>query len=185
MIVHSIFTIYSGAYESFADGMQIWSWSAVLGEFGEEDHRPSNRPSTLFATQVGKSYLLISNDVAELEQLQRRLTSPITKEESAKAVNLWGGLLQHEMWGFRRYRQTGVQHRMHLEWGMCLWVPIQLTFCLDSKNPEVVVRLIVDDSTDGSAVARLYSSNRLPSPRPTGSNGWEAIMPLSGTVEIK
>jgi hypothetical protein len=172
-----------GANESFSNGMQIWSWSAVLGEFGEEDHRPSNRPSTLFATQVGKSYLLVSNDVAELQQLQRRLTLPITKEEHAKAINKWEGLLEHEMWGFRQYRQAGVQNRMAS--GMDDVPPgaESLMFYLDARNQTVIVRLNVDDSTSEFAVAKLYSSNRLPPPRTSGSGAWKVAMPLSGNQE--
>jgi hypothetical protein len=89
-------------------GSPVWSWSASLLEFGENDPRPS----TLYATEVGQSYLLVSNNLEELQQLTPRLRE--SNEDSSRVlatIREWGDISQHEFWGYRRYLRTGVPDR--------------------------------------------------------------------------
>jgi hypothetical protein len=54
-----------------APGPPVWTWSADLGEFGEGDPRSSS----LYATQMAESYILVSNSLEELETVSGQLTS--------------------------------------------------------------------------------------------------------------
>jgi hypothetical protein len=55
-----------------AAGAPVWNWGANLGEFGEEDPRASS----LYAAAVANSYLLVSNNLVELQSIADKLTSP-------------------------------------------------------------------------------------------------------------
>jgi hypothetical protein len=79
-----------------------WSWSAKLREYGEND----SRPSTLFASQVGASYVLISNDRGDLETLASRLTSNHDSAKELAAIREWRSFSAHPVWGYRRYRHN-------------------------------------------------------------------------------
>lgn len=82
-----------------AAGAPVWSWTAELGEFGEQDPRPS----TLYATQVADSYLLVSNSLEELRIMAERLWSSEADTKILGAIPGWEFVSKHEMWGYRRF----------------------------------------------------------------------------------
>src|SRR4029077_11143085 len=81
---------------------------AKLSEFGEND----TKSSSIYATQVGQSYALVSNDLKDLQTLAARLSSHDGDSQSLTGVREWSSVSRHEVWGYRRYRQTGVVDQM-------------------------------------------------------------------------
>jgi hypothetical protein len=77
----------------------IWRWTVPPGE-GEA------APVEIYATQAGRAYLLIANDVDELKMVA---TTLVTAERTTDLGGVcdWANLTKHEIWGYRRYRHGG------------------------------------------------------------------------------
>jgi hypothetical protein len=167
-------------------GLRIWNWSATLGEFGDglpDKFEVRDQLSTLYATQIKQSYLLVSNDLKVLEALAQRLTSSNGNSQGVVGFHDWGELLQHEMWGYRRYRLSDTHNKMAAG---VEDVPARadgLVFFLEAQHQIVAVRLILKDPSAESAAAAMYSRYQLPSPTPAGEGVWETRIRLSDTKE--
>lgn len=148
----------------------MWSWSAKLGEFGEGDPRPS----TLYATQIEKSYVLLSNDPDEIKTAGKRLTSDTSFQELGR-IRDWTSLNKHDVWGYRRYSHAEISKTTAA--GMTDITPTAeaLAFFFDSRKETGVLRLFASDSTTPDKIA---AAARLPQLRPVGSGVWETRIPL-------
>lgn len=162
-----------------AAGMSVWEWTAKLSEFGENDPRPS----LLYATQVGQSYALVSNDLNDLETLAERLTSRDGELRVLNDVHDWGFLSQHDVWGYRRYRHTGVADRMAA--GMTDVGPggEALAFFVDPGKKVIVLRVYLNPPSDERTVTMMNSRATLPPLKPSRAGLWDARIPLSGNEE--
>lgn len=157
--------------------IRAWKWVAQVDGF-------EDGPSELYATQIGNSFLLVANDLQELQQVARRLQNLSTSEVTIKSgTSEWQKLLPYEMWGYRSYhKNTSTSHPS----GGLIDVPKNaksLTFFLDTQSKKLVLNLTVDEPIDESTIAKMYSSNRLPSPQLISANMWELVIPLSGNAE--
>jgi len=167
---------FQGAPTASSVGMPLWSWSAKLGEFGENDPKPSS----LHATQVGQSYVLVSNDLQELQSLAEHLASSSADFQSPSGVRDWTSVTQHEVWGYRRYRHNDVVDPMAA--GMADVTPgaEALTFYFDSKRKAGVLGLLLKSPADERTVARMNSRAVLPPLKPSGVGAWQTTFPLTG-----
>jgi hypothetical protein len=169
-----------------ATGLQIWNWSSKLEEFGEgvpPDSGVRERPSMLYATEIERSYVLVSNDVNELENLARRLTSTNVESQHPVGSNDWAELLRHEMWGYRRYRLGDANNKMAAGIEDVPPNAEALMFFVDAKKSTIALRLVLKDRTDVSSVAKLYSKHRMPAPTSSRGGAWETEIPLSDDDE--
>ncbi len=82
-------------------GESVWSWQVNSPEPGGQDISYS-------VTQVGDSYLLVSNDLGELQAIAKKLTSSNDSSTTLSAIRDWAILSQHEYWGYRRVRHDEV-----------------------------------------------------------------------------
>lgn len=71
-------------------------------------------PVEIYATQAGRAYLLIANDVDELKMVAATL---VTADRAADlgGVRDWASLSKHDIWGYRRYRHGVMPTRRLLE----------------------------------------------------------------------
>ena len=163
---------------AFAVGTPVWNWSARLGEFGEGDPRPSS----LYATQVAHSYLLVSNDLQELQTIAGRLASADEDRRMLTRIRDWEFVSQHRVWGYRRYRHSGVVDRVAA--GMSDVTPgaEALIFFVDLKKKAGVLRLLSSPVDEGTA-AKINARAVLPRLKPRGVGVWETIIPLVGDEE--
>ena len=159
-------------------GMPIWSWSAKLGEFGEDDQRSSS----LYATQVGQSYVLIANDPKELQTIAQHLASTDVDAHRLTEIREWASVSHHDMWGYRRYRHAGIVDPMAA--GMADVTPTaeNLIFFLNPAQKSAVLRLLAsDESTAEKINAEMVKTRITWSPfRPTGAGAWETTISFSG-----
>jgi hypothetical protein len=148
----------------------------MVGEFGENDPKPSS----LFATQVGRSYALVSNDLKELQVVAQRLASSDGDSEALNGIREWESVRQHEVWGYRRYRHSGIVDPMAA--GMADVTPgvEALMFFLDSKKKAGVLRLFLKSHADERTVAMMNSRATLPPLKPSGVGAWQTTFPLAG-----
>lgn len=158
-------------------GKPVWSWSAKLGEFGEKDPRPSS----LYATQVAQLYTLVCNDSAELDHLAGRLSSPDrdSQDPTGSGIRDWASFSQHDVWGYRRYRHTGIANRDAA--GMTNVTPgaEALIFFLVPAKKAGVLQLL-NSPTDQRTASNMNAAARLPPLRSVGSGVWETTIQLSG-----
>ncbi len=152
----------------FAGEISSWNWSAKLGEFGEGDPRASS----LYAAQIAEAYALVANDLEELQIVAKALTSP----PQSLGANEWASVVQHEVWGYRRYRRTET-NRVAAGTSDVTSTAKALIFFFDSAKKTGVLRLL---ASDDSTAERINAEARLPPLKPIGSGVWETTIPLMG-----
>lgn len=155
-----------------------WAWTVKLSEFRERD----SETSSLFATQVGQSYVLVCNDVGEIENLSQQLTSG--KSSTARSIGLpdWSALKHYEMWCYRQYRHSGILDRGAAGMKDATTSAQALTLLVDFEGKIARLRLFAtDDSTPDQINVSMKRANeawpRLV--RSTDGGMWESTIPLS------
>jgi len=153
-----------------AMGSPVWSWSAKTGEFGELD----SRLSSFYATQLGHSYLLVSNSVEALQAVAERLLSPNNDSKITNDVCDWASMNGYPFWGYRLYRHSdktsdGVSYAPPDARSLCFFV--------DIRKKTAVLRL-VGSPTAKDALA--IHAGKIPEFRPYQAGAWETRIPLHG-----
>jgi hypothetical protein len=156
-------------------GNPVWDWSAMLGEFGENDLRPSS----LYATQLGQSYLLVSNNLDELQGLARRLTSDNNGSKVLPGIREWQDVSQHRFWGYRRYHhpESAVERAAGGTREIAPTAEALIVYT-DSKERKGVLRLL-SSSTEDQTARNINSTKMIPALKPSGVRAWQTTFPLS------
>jgi hypothetical protein len=144
-----------------------WKWSAN----GTEGHP---EPHVFFATQIAHSYLLISDNLADLHAMDAKLSARDTP--AVTAIHDWYSISRHELWGYRRYRHTEESKEAA---GTSQVTPEAqgLAFFVDPKKKIGVLRLFSPTAN----TAHKMNETRLLSPfKVAGSGVWETVIPLTG-----
>ncbi|HYL92337.1 MAG TPA: hypothetical protein VEW69_04195 [Alphaproteobacteria bacterium] len=160
---------------AFAMGEPIRTWSAALAEFGEEDLRPSS----FYATQFGHSYIVVSNDVKELQAVARKLGP---KDKEAQAVDLSPDLALltgYEYWGYRRYQLTNAIDEQAGETADIKLGTDALVFHADRVKKNAVLRFVGAPESVQHTAANINAKNVLPTFRQFELGIWESNMSLS------
>jgi hypothetical protein len=160
-----------------AGGAPVWNWGANLGEFGEED----TRPSSLYAAVIMNSYLLVSNNLGELQSVADKLTSP--KDDSPQTLSTirdWEFLSRQKLWGYRRYRHAALVFGDAS--GMREVTPSAeaLVFYFDSKKQSCALRVL---ASDGSTADKINSWGVFPPLQTSTAGTWETTIPLSNNEQ--
>jgi hypothetical protein len=156
-----------------AAGAPVWNWGANLGEFGEGDPRASS----LFAAVIANSYLLVSNDLGDLQSIADKLTARTDdSSQTLSKIHEWGLLSHQELWGYRRYRHARIVPGDAA--GLRDVTPSAegLVFFLDSKKKVCVLRLF---ASDGSTTEKINTWGVFPTLKPSSAGLWETAIPLA------
>jgi hypothetical protein len=160
-----------------AESLPIWSWKAKLGEFGENDRRDSS----IYAAQIGRSYVVVSNDLDELRTVIARLASPGKDSEVSSGSHDWDHVTRSEVWGYRRYRHADVVNRDAAGMAGVAVGTEALVFYLDASRKSAVLRL---PASAGSAATAAYLNTRnsyyMLRWRQADGETWEAPIALVG-----
>jgi len=152
----------------------VWIWSANLGEFGERDPRPS----ALFATQLKRSYVVVSNDLEELLNVSGRLTSAGNDAAVLGRVREWNDVSQHQFWGYRKFRHDQIRVTGTISTGAQITPDAEaLITYVDLKKKTGVLRLLsfkVDDAT----AKNINAGAVIPPLKPIGPRVWQTDFPL-------
>jgi hypothetical protein len=156
-------------------GEPVWGWSAPPAE-------GHPKPYTFYTAQVAHSYVLVSNDLEELQTMAQRLTASDNDTRTLADIPDWKLVSQHDYWGYRRYRHSGVVNREAA--GMSDVTPSAeaLIFLVDMQTKVGVLRLLAsDDSTQEKINAAMTKARAaLPPLKPSSAGAWETIIPLAG-----
>lgn len=156
-------------------GMQVWKWSAQLGEFGEEDAR---KPSVFYAAHVFGRYLLVANDPDDLIATAQQLSASNKSPEVAPTIPDWQILSAHKIWGYRRLPPAGTAGRSSCGLQDVTGDVKSLSFFVDFEKQESVVRILSSDES-GSAAPRISPTGRAPAFKHVSAETWEARVPFS------
>jgi hypothetical protein len=154
----------------------IWNWSAELEEFGEADPRSSS----LYATQIAQSYILVSNNLEELENVSGRLTSANNDAAVLAGIREWNDLSQHEFWGYRRYKHGKPRASIDRLAGTDLITPQAeaIVLYVDMRKRTGVLRLF-SSSPDDATAGNINASRSITPLKPVGPKVWETVFPLA------
>jgi len=161
-----------------AANSRVWKWSATLGEFGEGDPRPSS----LFATQLGSSYLVVTNDLVELQNVATKLAAPGNEPQAPNDLRDWATVSSHEVWGYRRYRHEEVMNREAAGLSFVSPGANSLIFFADLDKKSATIRLLCSIE-DESTATKINDRAMLPPLKSSGPEMWETMVPLSGDEE--
>lgn len=169
---------FSSAPVATVAGVPIWNWNAKLGEFGENDPRASS----LYVSQIGESYVLVSNDFQDLQKLASRLSVSGAGSQESSGIPDWATLSQYEEWGYRKYRHTGTISRDAA--GLTDITPSSdtLVFFVNSDKRTGVLRLTASDKSAADQINAGMTAAKiawLPL-KPSGARTWETTIPFSG-----
>jgi hypothetical protein len=166
------------APQTSAAGSHVWKWSAKLGEFGEGD----TKPSSLYTTQIGHSYVLVSNDLSELQTVADRLSSSNQDAPVLAGIREWESVRHHEIWGYRHYRHSGVADPVAA--GMSDVTPAaeSLIFFVDVDKKVGVLRLLASDNSTADKINSAITSARsaFPPLKTSGGGASETMIPFAG-----
>jgi len=159
--------VVGGATSVSAVEASTWKWSAK----GTEGHP---KPHIFFATQVGRSYLLISNSLDEAHAIFAKLGSDTAPNLSG--FRDWESMSRHEVWGYRRYRHTEESKEAA---GTSQVTPDTqaLAFFADPKQKTGVLRLF---SPTGGTAQKMNETRLLPPFKVADGGVWETVIPLAG-----
>lgn len=153
------------------EGWPVWRWTAKLGEFGEQD----DRPSTLVALQMWP-YVLISNDpdsiFANAAALKRK-----TPPAVLNTLREWKDVAQRKYWVYRRFR-FDTPHAMAAGLTGIRKDAESLVLFYDSAPPLAKVRLTSRDPV-AKRPESLDEYGALPPLTPVSDRAWEGQLPLS------
>ncbi len=157
-------------------GTPIWAWSADIGEFGDR----GTHLSSLYATQVTHTYVVVSNNLEELKTVSNQLAS---SDEGAMPPRIreWDDVRKHEFWGYRKYRLGQDQQTDPIFTGMRGIEPDAdaLILYVDLIHDVGVLRLL-SSNTENTTANSLSSVWKIPPLTPSGQEEWETKFPLKG-----
>ncbi len=162
-----------------AAGSPVWHWSAKLNEFGRDDPRPSS----LYFTQVSEAYLLVSNDLPDLQNIAGRLVSSDQDLQALRHVRDWYSLEGHQFWGYRKYRHAGIVNPMAAGTSEVTPSAEALSFFLDFDKRTGVLHLFTS-TTDEGTPAKMNERPTLPKFKRDGPGIWEARTSLAGEQDF-
>lgn len=169
---------FRGAPKIRVGESQVWNWSAYLGEFGELD----KKPSSLYATQIGKSYVMLSNKLEDLEIAAKQLAAGDHAAQGISKLKDWELVQQYEVWGYRRYRHENLVDRTAAGMSHITNGAQALLFTFDWKQNKFRIRLhcVPGEESTPSKINSLAIFGRL---KALGGGVWEKVLPIVGGEE--
>ena len=158
---------------AFDNGTPVWNWLAKLGEFGEGDPRPSS----LYATQIKQTYVLVCNDFDELRQIADLLSSKDDDAKTLTGIQEWTSISRHDVWGYRRYLHAPVPDRDAVGPTDVTMGTGALALFFDAGDKSGVLQLFCSPA-DESTASKMNGAVRMPRFRQLRVGVWESTIPL-------
>jgi len=158
-------------------GAPTWTWSADLEEFGDR----KTRLSTLYATQIGRDYIVVSNNLDQLGGVSQRLVSP-ENHATLSGIREWSAVSRHEFWGYRKYRRNRLLDAETIFTGTrgINSDAEALVLYVDFQQKTGVLRVLGSPTEDTTAKS-LNAMWEIPPLKHAGLGDWETKFPLDAT----
>jgi hypothetical protein len=157
-----------------AGQVPVWKWSARLS--GE-----SPLLTSFYAGQIGRSYLLVSNNVEALQNVSKRLSLADTGPARVNHVYHWLLVKKHAFWGYRRYRYNKGVNEAAAGLTVVPRSSEELMFFVNSNEKDSTLRLFLS-----AADQQLPKTiGELPHFKSLEPRIWETIVPLGGDQKTR
>lgn len=155
----------------------LWKWAAKPTE-------GSRTATQYYATQVGGSYLVITNNLEGLRVMAKKLASSASGTPPALATSIrdWETISQHEVWGYRNYYHNAAGSKEAAGTSQIMPDAQALAFFLDLQQQIGVLRLY---SSAGDTAHKINAKHMLPSLDEVNTGLWEAKVSLSGDQALE
>jgi hypothetical protein len=160
------------------DGLPVWSWQAQMGRSGPLD----GSPVTVFASKIGDTYLLLSNNLGELKQVAAGLAARGTETERSEKLPDWPRLSKSEEWAV--WRNTGIRGPDDEFPFFETFTNVQeFIYTVDLRGGTSMFKLISNDKRDAERFDGLERQQPMastwPSLQPCGDGAWCGELRLS------
>jgi hypothetical protein len=173
--VHDFSRFFKKA-SAMAPGPPVWRWSADLGEFGDRDARSSS----LYATQIVQSYILVSNSLEELKGVSAQLSSSDNDARVIQGIHEWNAFNAREFWGYRQFKHGEPRATDRVFFGNSDPIGAEadaLILYVDVKKQTGLLRLVSSTSDDTTA-KNINATRRITPLKRMVPKVWEAVFPL-------
>jgi hypothetical protein len=162
-------------------GAVIWKWKSLPNS----KKYPTDLEVTFFATEIGPRYLVISNNISELQTVAQKLISPDDPVRIVSEHLDWKIVSPHEYWGYRRYRHDGVEYENAAEVTPSARA---LSFFVDLEKKVGIVRLFADDGSTAAKWNATFSTDNqeyaLPPFKRLSAKVWQTEIPLTSDERV-
>ena len=136
--------------------------------------------SSLYATQVGESFFVVTNSLAELQSVSDEFSSPGSHRLSLDHVRGLENIVERKFWTYRRYGDARLRSQPSIFNGLkgVADDAEALTLYVDLDRNIGVLDLISADSNDSTA-RQFRDVLSMPEPKPIGNREWEITFPIS------
>lgn len=168
--------IFSASPVGSASGNAVWQWTAPA----QEGHP---KPYTFYMSEVSQSYILISNDLAEIQSIASNLISADRNTRSLGGVRDWEFVNHHDYWGYRRYRHEGrVGDQDETGTEDVTSTATSLVFAVDFWQRTGWLRVLASNGSTAERINSRISTTRssLAPLRPSGTGAWETKVRFTG-----
>ncbi|MBI3406533.1 MAG: hypothetical protein HY046_13860 [Acidobacteria bacterium] len=167
---------FKSVHAKTAAGRSVFMWMAGIREYGDED--PA-KLSTFFAVQASDLFLLVSNNLEEIEAVADRLASSDKTPQMLELVPEWESLSQHRIWGYRRYRHLDLSDRDRHAAGLTHVTPATdaLVFFVDLETKICTLRFLTPPD-GGKTALNINSLNVVPRFKPINTGVWQSRFSL-------
>jgi hypothetical protein len=154
-----------------SDG-SIWKWVTKPTESAREGQ-------TFYATQLGRSYLILSNNLSDVRTVAKKLA--LAEAPSVPEFDNSAGISKKDFWVYRRYDASPRDDQNAA--GLTDVTPSAhaLSFSVESDSKSSVLRLI---ASDGGTAERLNATGKLPALRPVTLNTWQTTISLNDEKDV-
>jgi hypothetical protein len=167
---------FSGSSVGSASGSPVWQWAAPPQEGHPEAY-------TLYIAQASRSYVLVSNDLHQVQETAMHLISSEKSVSAMTDIRDWKLISSHDYWGYRHYRHTGVPGDGVASGSSDVTPSAEnLIFFADPKQRMGALRLLAadDTATEKLNASMAKAKTELPQLRQSGRGAWEAVILFTG-----
>jgi len=161
----------------------VWKWSVHIDEFDSDlvNGVPMGKPKTtsIYSRQIGNRFLLLSNDLQEMEIVSDRLVASSQGHPSQDEIREWSELTQNQLWGYRLYEHNEDLDKMAAGTQEVSPGTKAIACFLRPDRKTLTVRMFTSSIEGAETIKRLNSEKLFPLFKPIGNGAWESVIPTS------
>lgn len=163
------------------EALPVWSWEADIREFGDDD----GRASVFYVTQIGHSFLLISNDLDELQKMAHGVSSSDTQRIALEDMPDWESLSKYQFWEYRKYRHFGVIDSVASDMRNVAPDARVIILVVDTRAKSGFLQVSGDSSNAAAKLSEEMKESLQPWPplKQAGEHTWKTDLSFPGGTE--
>jgi len=142
---------------------------------------PMGKPKTtsIYSRQIGNRFLLLSNDLQEMEIVSDRLVASSQGRPSQDEIREWSELTQNQLWGYRLYEHNADLDKMAAGTQKVGPGTRAIACVLRPDRKALTISVFTSSMNGEETIKRLNSEKRFPPLVPIGGGAWESVISTS------